>query len=84
METIGFKISFYCYMLAAIVTILLGLLYASRKQIMPYHIKALETSWEDIDFKFQFMLRMLLNGGGYFGLSTGLFMLIMILSISCK
>ena len=46
---------------------------------MPYHLKALETSWEEIDPKYQFMLRALLNGGGYFGLSSGLFMLVLLL-----
>lgn len=77
MELLGNSLSFYCYAIATIATILFGLVYATRKQIMPYHLEALETTWEEIDTKYQFMLRMLLNGGGFFGLSTGLFMLIL-------
>ena len=72
-------LTFTLYLLASIATILIGLLYASRRRVMPYHLKALETSWEEIDPKYQFMLRALLNGGGYFGLSTGLFMLVLLL-----
>lgn len=45
---------------------------------MPYHLKALETSWDDIDPKYQFLLKALLNGGGYYGLSVGLFMLVLL------
>ena len=71
--------TFTLYFLASIATILFGLLYASRRTVMPYHLTALETSWEEIDPKYQFMLRALLNGGGYFGLSTGLFMLVLLL-----
>ena len=78
MESIGYTVSFYCYATATVLTILIGLLYASRKQIMPYHLKALETSWDGIDSKYQFMLKMLLNGGGFYGLSSGLFMLILL------
>ena len=72
-------LTFTLYLLASAATILIGLLYASRRTVMPYHLKALETSWEEIDPKYQFMLRALLNGGGYFGLSTGLFMLVLLL-----
>ena len=71
--------TFTLYLLASAATILIGLLYASRRRVMPYHLKALETSWEEIDPKYQFMLRALLNGGGYFGMSTGLFMLVLLL-----
>lgn len=79
MEDLTNNISFYCYLLASIMTILIGLLYATRKQVMPYHIEALETPWEEIDHKYQYMLKALLNGGGYFGLSTGIFMMILLL-----
>ena len=72
-------LTFILYLLAIVATVLISLLYASRRRVMPYHLKALETSWEEIDPKYQFMLRALLNGGGYFGLSTGLFMLVLLL-----
>lgn len=79
MDTLAENIAFWLYSLATLATLLIGLVYASRRQVMPYHLKALETSWEEIDPKYQFMLKALLNGGGYFGLSVGLFMLILLL-----
>ena len=79
MESFAETITFYSYALAAGITILMGFIYATRRQIMPYHLKALETTWEEIDRKYQFMLKMLLNGGGFFGMSSGLFMLILLL-----
>ena len=72
-------LTFILYLLAIVATVLISLLYASRRRVMPYHLKALETSWEEIDPKYQFMLKSLLNGGGYFGMSTGLFMLVLLL-----
>lgn len=79
MESLTSTISFYCYAIVIALILLLGLVYATRSQIMPYHLKALETTWEAIDDKYQFMLKMLLNGGGFFGLSTGLSMLVLLL-----
>lgn len=46
---------------------------------MPYHIKALETPWDEIDPNYQLLLRALLNGGGYYGISSGAFMLVLLL-----
>jgi len=74
-----FTIGYYSYLIAAIMTILIGLLYATRSQVMPYHIQALETPWEDIDPNYQLLLRALLNGGGYYGISSGAFMLVLLL-----
>ncbi len=78
MEPLYYNLSFYSYALAGTLTILMGFVYATRNQVMPYHLKALETTWEKIDTKYQFMLRMFLNGAGYFGLSTGLFMIVLL------
>lgn len=46
---------------------------------MPYHLDALQTSWEDMDPKYKYMLKALLNGGGYYGISCGLFMITLLL-----
>ena len=78
MESLANTLSFYCYAAATLLTILIGLLYASRKQIMPYHLQALETSWDKMDANYQLLLKALLNGGGYYGLSSGLFMLLLL------
>ncbi|MFK7905108.1 MAG: hypothetical protein AB8B69_08285 [Chitinophagales bacterium] len=72
-------LSFYSYAIASILTILIGLVYATRKTIMPYHLKALEKTWEEIDVNSQLMLNSLLNGGGFYGISCGIFMLVLLL-----
>ena len=74
-----YLVGYYCYLLAAVMTVLIGLLYATRKQVMPYHLKALQTTWDNIDPNYQLLLRALLNGGGYFGISTGVSMLVLLL-----
>lgn len=74
MASIGFGIAGWLYSAAILCTFLIGVLYALRSKVMPYHLQALETEWEDIDPKYQFMLLALLNGGGYFGIATSLLM----------
>jgi hypothetical protein len=70
--------SLWLYALATLATILIGVLYATRPRIMPYHEQALETPWEDIDPNFQFLLKALLNGGGYYGIANGLAMAVLL------
>ena len=72
-------LSFSLYLIATLATLLIGGVYATRKTVMPYHLEALESAWGDIDSKTQYMLKALLNGGGYFGLATGFFMLVILL-----
>ena len=79
MNSRALKISFYLYGLATISSILIGLLYASRSQVMPYHLEALETSWEGLEPSYQVLLKALLNGGGFYGIANGLFMLVLLL-----
>ena len=79
MTSLAMTISFWLFMLATIATILIGLLYATRRTVMPYHLDALETSWDEVDGKYQFLLKALSNGGGFFGLANGLFMLVILL-----
>ena len=79
MNILPLPLAFRLYALATLATILIGLLYATRREVMPYHLEALETSWDEIDPKYKFLLKALLNGGGYYGLSVGLFMLTLLL-----
>lgn len=79
MNSRALKISFWLYGLATIASILIGLLYASRSQVMPYHLEALETSWEGLQPSYQVLLKALLNGGGFYGVANGLFMLVLLL-----
>jgi len=78
METLGLQISFYAYAFATLLTLVIGIVYASRREVMPYHLKALGTTWDEIDPKYQLMLRLFLNGGGWYGISTGLFMTVLL------
>jgi hypothetical protein len=73
------RIAFWLYLLTAIASLLIGLLYASRSQIMPYHLDALETSWEGLEPSYQVLLKALLNGGGFYGIANSLFMLILLI-----
>lgn len=79
MNSLAMNISFVLYGLGTIATILIGLLYALRSELMPYHLKALETTWEDMDSNYQTLLKGFLNGGGCYGLANGLFMLALLL-----
>lgn len=79
MNNRALKISFWLYGLATVASILIGLLYASRSQVMPYHLEALETSWEGLQPSYQVLLKGLLNGGGFYGIANGLFMLVLLL-----
>ena len=79
MDNLASHLAFWLYALGTLATLLIGLLYATRREVMPYHLEALETSWDEIDPKYQFLLKALLNGGGYYGLSVGLFMLTILL-----
>lgn len=74
MDVFGYSIASWFYGAGTLCMILIGVLYASRSKVMPYHLEALQTEWDDIDPKYQFMLLALLNGGGYFGIATGMFM----------
>ncbi len=79
MDTFAHSFAFWVYALATFATLLIGVVYATRRQVMPYHLEALESSWDEIDPKYQLLLKALLNGGGYYGLSVGLFMLVLLL-----
>jgi hypothetical protein len=79
MNSRAMKISFWLYALATLASLLIGLLYASRSQIMPYHLEALETTWDGLGPSYQVLLKALLNGGGFYGIANGLFMLMLLL-----
>lgn len=72
------QIAFILYAVATAATLLIGLVYATRPRVMPYHLEALERPWEDVDPQTQFLLRALLNGGGYYGIAVGLFMVVLL------
>ena len=36
-----YLVGYYCYLLAAVMTVLIGLLYATRKQVMPISLEGI-------------------------------------------
>ncbi len=66
-----FKIAFACYFLAALLIILIGLVYATRVQVMPYHLDAMGMAWNDVQPRVQFMLMSFLHGGGAGAVANG-------------
>lgn len=66
------KISFSCYLITAIVSIVFGIIYLTRPKFMPYHALALEKEWTELDIKTQTLILALMRvaGGGF--LATGM------------
>ena len=72
------KISFYCYSITAIVSIIFGIIYLTRSEFMPYHAVALEREWTELDIKTQTLILALMRvaGGGF--LATGMAVILLI------
>lgn len=72
--------AFACYALAALLSILFGIIYLVRSQFMPYHREALGKSWQHLDLHLQALLLGLMRsaGGGLLaaGISTVILLLI--------
>ncbi len=72
------KISFSCYSITAIVSIIFGIIYLTRSEFMPYHAVALEREWTELDIKTQTLILALMRvaGGGF--LATGMAVILLI------
>ncbi len=72
------QISFLCYSITAIVSILFGVIYLTRSQFMPYHAIALGKEWTELDAKIQTLILALMRvtGGGF--LATGMVVILLI------
>ncbi|MCJ8280438.1 MAG: hypothetical protein MJK14_11180 [Rivularia sp. ALOHA_DT_140] len=71
------QISFSCYLIAAIVSIVFGVIYLIRSEFMPYHAVALEKQWIELDIKIQTLILALMRvaGGGF--LATGIVVILL-------
>ena len=58
------KISFYLYQLIIIAFFLLGFIYISRSEFMPYHSIALGLSWHQLDPALQVLILAGIRGVG--------------------
>ncbi len=72
---LGRKIAFGCHVFCILVISAMGLVYLFTPQFMPYHQKAIETSWEDLNPQYQtaVMASIRTVSGGFLaaGLSLG-------------
>ena len=65
------KVAFGSYFIAALLITLIGLVYLTRVEVMPYHLEVLGMSWGEIQPQVQFMLLAFLHGGGAGALANG-------------
>ena len=72
-------ISFISYGLVALISILFGLIYLIRDRFMPYHSKAVDLSWSDLEPNLQVLIIALMRAAGGGFLATGLAMLILLI-----
>lgn len=72
------KLGFVCYLLVAVSTTSTGLMYLLRDRLMPYHLDALGTAWEQLPAEQQLMFGALINGAGAGTTAAGVAMLLML------
>jgi hypothetical protein len=74
------NISFVCYLIVALFSLIFGVIYLTRSQFMPYHEIALSKNWEELEETLQTLLLALMRiaGGGL--LATGLIICLLIYS----
>jgi hypothetical protein len=77
--SIRVKIALVCYLLVAVATVAVGLLYFLASEIMPYHQQVIGMTWDRVDPRFQKMFLTFLNATGFASLVQGLTLIILIL-----
>jgi hypothetical protein len=73
------KLSFTCYLLVAIGSIVFGFIYLLRKKFMPYHQLALNKQWEELESEYQTLILALMRVTGSGFLATGVTILLLFL-----
>lgn len=66
------KITYILYATNAVITMIMGALYLFSPKFMPYHAKALSTTWADLAQEYQVLIKalMLVAGGGWFAVGA--------------
>jgi len=72
------KISFYCYLLLAILCAGMSSFYILTSRILPYHEEVLGVSWDALQPGFQLLLISFVKGGGALALASTIALLIML------
>ena len=70
--------AFVCYAIVAFIGIVFFIIYFARSEFMPYHKDAVETSWKEIDRKFQVLILAFIRalGGGWLAASISIIFLL--------
>lgn len=68
------KIAFVCNFISVILLVAGGLIYFFSTELMPYHQEVLGIGWNDLDTRYQLMLRSFLKGAGLAALVPGIAM----------
>lgn len=76
--TATLQLSFFCYLLAAILSLLFGIIYLTRSEFMPYHAVALGKQWTELEGNLQTLILALMRvaGGGFLATGIGVILLI--------
>ena len=75
-----FRFSIFLFAIVGLALFLLGCLYLSLDEFMPYHAEALETDWSVLDPNFQGLILGLLKGFGSGACVSGFVILFMVAS----
>ncbi len=73
------KIGFGIYLLVAIMTIAMGLIYFFSNEMMPYHKQAIGKNWAELDRGIQIIILGLMKAVGAGELTVGFIVLILLL-----
>jgi hypothetical protein len=72
-------VSFACYALVSLVSMIFGATYLLRSRVMPYHEEALGRSWQELDRRSQALLLGFMRAAGGGQLAGGLSLAILLL-----
>lgn len=68
------KIAFFCYLLAAFVLAVFGLVYFFRPEFMPYHARAVGKTWAELEPGIRWLMLAFLRiiGGGWMAIAAAI------------
>ena len=72
------KVTFFCYLLAALLLAAFGVTYLFRSSFLPYHAVAVGRSWTEVEPAFQSLILNLMKvvGGGFLGTAFAMIILL--------
>ena len=78
--TLANIVAIACYLVAAGLSAMFGVIYLTRSEFMPYHSKAIGQEWGELTTNLQILLLALMRacGGGLLGVGLGVAILVII------